>query len=614
MSKNNSISKPSAHFVLPLLVAFALALSACTPTAQRPDPQLDLAITQAEQAQDPMRLANALWAKAATHEAAKAAELQLRAIETLIDSANVQDQTAALNFMHDPRAKPALWRAYFPRRAMLLQAFELSQHKQYAEATRLLNNLPAPLEPAEAIRRLELLAQISAAENQVLQAVRQRIALDSLLPEARRLANQEVLLKQLQLLDTRALDQARSNSTDGTLNGWLELSQAERKDIKALDQWRLSHASIPLLPALFEQLKRDVSTGKYANAAHIALLLPDDAALAEASRAILAGVTRAHDEAVEKNLAIKALEIREYPYNTQSKNFLTQLDAAAQSGALAAIGPLDRPSLQAIATLKPPIPLVALNTLESGNTPPTLIQFGLPPEAEAEAIAGHMSSQGLRRVLILAPADTLGERMVKAFSQQLIADGGQVVAVERYSTNAGRSGDWDSRAQQLLQPRPNPINGRPGMREDADALFLIARVQDGRQWLPLLRTQGAGDLAIFSSSHIYEGVPKPDADRALDGVVFSEMPLILNFARHPGQSEPSRFESAVLSGQPRLFALGFDAYQLAQQLNPPKNPVELHGQTGQLKLGKDGRIQRAPSWGIFRGGLANPVGTPANAP
>jgi hypothetical protein len=454
-----------------------------------------------------------------------------------------------------------------------------------------------------------LLAQISAAENQPLQAARLRIALDALLPEVRRLANQEALLGQLQLLDARTLDQARRDSNDDTLNGWLDLSLAERKGIKALDQWRLSHASIPLLPALFEQLKRDVSAGKYANAAHLALLLPDDAALAEASRAILAGVTRAHDEAGDK-----ALEVREYPYNTQSKNFLTQLDAAAQGGALAAIGPLDRPSLQAIATLKPPIPLVALNTLESGNTPPTLIQFGLPPEDEAVAIATHMSSQGQRRVLILAPADTLGERMVKAFSQQLIADGGQVVAIERYSTAAGRASDWSSRVQQLLQPQPNPINGKPGMREDADALFLVARVQDGRQLLPLLRAQGAGDLAIYASSHIYEGVPKPDADRVLDGVVFNEMPLILNFARHPGQSEPSRFENAVLSGQPRLFALGFDAYLLAQQLNPPKSPVELHGQTGQLKLGKDGRIQRAPSWGIFRGGLANPVGAPATAP
>jgi hypothetical protein len=609
MSKNNSISKSSQHFVLPLLLAFAFSLSACAPTAHRPDPQLDLAITQAEKSQDPIRLANALWAKAATQEAAEAAELQLRAIETLIDSANVPNQTTALNFMHDPRAQPTLWHAYFPRRATLLQAFELTQRKQYAEATRLLNNLPAPLEASEAARRLELLAQISAAENQPLQAARLRIALDALLPEPRRLANQEALLGQLSLLNTRALEQARHDSTDDTLNGWLDLSQAQRKGIKALDQWRLSHANVPLLPALFEQLKRDVAADKYANAAHLALLLPDDAALAEASRAVLAGVTRAHDEAGDN-----ALEIREYPYNTQSKNFLPQLKAAAQDGALAAIGPLDRPSLQSIATLKPPIPLIALNTLESGNTSPSLIQFGLPPEDEAVAIAARMISQGQRRILILAPTDTLGERMVKAFSQQLIADGGQVVAVERYGTAAGLASDWGSRVQQLLQPQPNPINGKPVMREDADALFLVARAQDGRQLLPLLRAQGAGDLAIYASSHIYEGVPKPEADRVLDGVVFSEMPLMLNFARHPGQSEPSRFENAVLSGQPRLFALGFDAYQLAEQLNPPKNPVELHGQTGQLKLGKDGLIQRAPSWGGFRGGLANPVGTPANVP
>jgi outer membrane PBP1 activator LpoA protein len=62
-----------------------------------------------------------------------------------------------------------------------------------------------------------------------------------------------------------------------------------------------------------------------------------------------------------------------------------------------------------------------------------------------------------------------------------------------------------------------------------------------------------------------------------------------------------------------LYALGFDAYQLAQQLAAAKSPIDLHGQTGQLKLGAEGRIQRTPSWGVFRGGLVNPVGSPAEA-
>ena len=590
------------------LLSLALLLNGCAPSASRPDPQLDLAITQAEKANDASRLANALWAKSSAMHGKEAADLQLRAIEALIDSPKQGDSTAAMGWIKDPRANPVEWRQFFPRRAMLLQAFELLQRGQPAEATRVLNNIPAPLEPAEAARRLELLAQASAMEAQTILAVQQRIALDAMLVDAPRMNNQEKLLALLRTMDAPSLDDARRASKDAALSGWMDLSLAERKGVKALDQWRLSHASIPLLPALFEQLKRDVVLRKSAHAPHIALILPNDANLEAAARAIQAGVTRAHDEAGETSP-----EVREYPYNAQMKDFRSQLDAAMQAGAIAAIGPLDRPSLQELATLSPAVPLVALNTLDTGSTSPKLVQFGLPPEDEAAAIASRMMAQGQKRALVLAPADALGERMTKAFADRLSAEGGVVVAVEKYAPSSGRANDWNIRVQHLLQPQPHPMSGKPSMREDADALFLIARAADARQALPYLRTQGGGDLAIFASSHVYEGAPKPDADRPLDGVVFSDMPLMLAYVRRPGQTEPSRFESAVHSGQPRLYALGFDAYQLAQQLAAGKNVQDVKGQTGLLKLGADGHVQRAPSWGVFRSGLANPVGTPADS-
>ncbi|MGD9889622.1 MAG: penicillin-binding protein activator [Halothiobacillaceae bacterium] len=604
----NSTSSRTTFYGLIGLFTLSLTLIGCAPTAPRPDAQLDLAITQAEQANDATRLANALWAQSLNLKGKDAAHTQLRAIEALIDSPKADEAASAMRFIKDPRAKPVEWRQFFPRRAMLVQAFELLQRNQASDATLILNNLPAPLEPLEAMRRLELLAQASVMLKQPLLAAQQRIALDSLLGESRRMSNQETLVTLLRGMSKTSLEQARKASSDNILNGWIDLSLAERTSIQALDQWRLSHASIPLLPALFEQLKKDFASRKPAPSAHIALLLPSEANFVAANHSIIAGVSRAQTEA-----GIAAPEIRDYPYNSQNKDFQTQLDAAVEAGAIAAIGPLDRPNLQAIASLNPPIPIVALNTLESGNTAAKLIQFGLPPEDEARAIAERMAAQGQKRVLILAPADSLGERMTQAFTQRLTAGGGMVVAVEKYAPSGGRANDWNIRMQQLLRPQPHPITGKPAMREDADALFLIARAPDARQALPYLRSQGGGDLAVYSSSHVYEGVPKPEADRGLDGVIFSDMPLMLSYVRRPGQTEPSRFELAVQSGQPRLYALGFDAYLLAQQLAANQGVVDIHGQSGQLKLGTDGRIQRNPSWGVFRGGLANPAATPASS-
>lgn len=600
-------------FFLPVaLLGLSLLIAACAPTPPRSDPQLDQAIRQAEASKEAQRLANALWAKAAVSEDAEALDLQLRAIEVLIDSGKPEDARAAVNLLRDPRARVMQWGTLYPRRAMLVQAFDLMQRQQLDEAIQKLNNIPAPLQPQEAVRRLELLAQAHAQSKQPVLAIQQRIALDGMLHDERRMQNQEALLQLLRGMDTSALEKARQASSDATLSAWLDLGLAERKNIKALEQWRMAHPSLPLLPALFENIKREMAARKPVNTAHIALLLPNDASFEAAARAVLAGTQQAQTEAGET-----APEVREYTYSSQLKDMRSALDNALQAGAIAIIGPLDRPSLQALVENKPAlprnVPLIALNTLEGSNGISGVLQFGLPPEDEAAAIASRMANQGQKRVLILAPGDALGERMSKAFRERMQAEGGSIVASEIYSPSGGRANDWNIRIQQLLRPQPNPMTGKPGMREDADALFFIARAADGRQAVPYIRAQGGGDLAIVASSHIYEGAPRPEQDRSLDGVVFSDMPLILAYVRRPGQSE-NRFELAVRSSQPRLFALGFDAYGLARQLAAGKKISEMPGQTGQLKLGEDGRVQRTPSFGVFRGGLANPLGIPADAP
>ncbi|HET19467.1 MAG TPA: hypothetical protein ENO16_02525, partial [Chromatiales bacterium] len=227
-----------------------------------------------------------------------------------------------------------------------------------------------------------------------------------------------------------------------------------------------------------------------------------------------------------------------------------------------------------------------------------------PPEDEAEAVAQRLLAQGSLRALVLAPQDALGERMLRAFTRHYTAGGGQVVETTRYGQ---RSPMWGDIARKLLRPSPDPVDGRLRMRDDADALFLVARSRDAGAWMPLLRANGANSFPILATSHVYDGAPMPASDRDKDGLQFCDMPLVLNYARRPGQTRPNRFEHAALSGQPRLFALGYDAYQLATRLDELRQSEGFRGQTGRLRLDYDNRVHRTPVWALFRGGLANPL-------
>jgi len=579
------------------MALIATLLGACAPQPHRPDPALDQAIIDAERSQDPIRLAAALWRKAAAQPAPQSSDLQLGAIEVLIDANKPQNAQA---YLKDAQARRADWLRLEPRRARIVQGYEALQQGRTAESIRILQDIPAPLAPPEAARRLELLAQALDADKRPLDAARQRIALDTLVPQSLRQANQEAILRLLGGMGKAAFDKALIDIMEPELADWLQLVKADHDGGDKLAQWRQGHPGHPLLPVILERLQREAAARAPRITPHVALLLSQDARLAEAAHAISAGVMLAQMQAGEA-----ALPVREYPGATDREAFRRNYEEAIAQGATSVIGPLDRETLQSLVGFRSAVPMIALNTLENGGgTQGNMVQFGLPPEDEAEAVADRLIAQGSLRVLALTPSDSLGERTLKAFTARYQAAGGRIVESMRYGNQPG---GWDAQARQLLQPHPDPIDGSPRMREDADALFLVARSRDAQQWVPLLRAQGGGNLPILATSHVYDGAPKPASDRDKDGLYFCDMPLILAYARRPGQEQPGRFEQAALTGQPRLFALGYDAYVLATRFDDLRHKGALRGQTGLLKLDAGNRIRRLPGWALFRGGLANPL-------
>ena len=115
-------------------------------------------------------------------------------------------------------------------------------------------------------------------------------------------------------------------------------------------------------------------------------------------------------------------------------------------------------------------------------------------------------------------------------------------------------------------------------------------------------------MRVWATSASNPGDPRTSSTSAalaydLENVVFSECPLIV---RYDAQGFEARFETAMpysLAAK-RLFALGADAYELAQQWSIKRQIIQFHGETGFLQLDRkqSAEVTRTPQTIIVREG------------
>lgn len=312
---------------------------------------------------------------------------------------------------------------------------------------------------------------------------------------------------------------------------------------------------------------------------------------------------------------------------------------ALESGARALVGPLLKESVQAIAPIAGPpggqspgqvpgqLPVLALNTLADTDAGPgtgsgNLWQFGLAPEDEAREVASRAVALGQRRAVVLLPASEWGQRLLTAFTEEFTFQGGVVVDARTYLPGAA---DYTVPIRSLLmttdprpatpgkEPNPDEKTGLgPGRRQDVDLIFVAATSSNGRQIVPQLKFFGAGDLPTYSTSAIWDD-GAVDADD-LNGVMFPDSPWVIDPDSRALliKSGVVRYWGRPALGASRLYALGYDAYQLLPEIlrQPAPGPFsggEIAGTTGILHADSTGRIHRRLSFAEIRGGRAVPL-------
>jgi outer membrane PBP1 activator LpoA protein len=264
---------------------------------------------------------------------------------------------------------------------------------------------------------------------------------------------------------------------------------------------------------------------------------------------------------------------------------------AIQEGANYIVGPLDKNKVsqlhdnESISTDN--IIIIALNNPDNSKVVSNMIKFSLSPVQEAQQIADKAFQDGHHKALMITPKGEWGQNIANALQQRWESQGGEIsnsITVDSLNT-------LSPQIQQLLQNH-----------SQADVVFMIVQPAFARQIKPLLNYYHADNLPVYSTSLVYSGLPDSNKDNALNGVIFCDMPIVLD------QSSPwAATRGNMMSTQPaniqkyiRLYALGWDAAYLTKHFDEIYQGI--YGATGKLTLSNQNEIMRTLKFAVFKNG------------
>lgn len=245
---------------------------------------------------------------------------------------------------------------------------------------------------------------------------------------------------------------------------------------------------------------------------------------------------------------------------------------ALDSGARMVIGPLTRNGVTAlVASNSIPVPTLALSSPDGdGPLPQNMFVLSLQIEAEARQVAQLAFQEGRRKAYTINGETPLQRRMHQAFVEEFSRLGGSHIA-EFFATE---DQDGLNRIKQAAEL---------GV---ADMVFLALDFQRARQLRPYL-----DPLAVYATSQVDQLKLGSLAGFDLADVRILEMPWLLQ-PDHPAVMIYPRQDFGGSIDLQRLYALGIDAFRIAQELLNGRTELTLDGVTGNIKSGPGHRFVR----------------------
>ncbi|MEI7187588.1 penicillin-binding protein activator [Dickeya dianthicola] len=317
-------------------------------------------------------------------------------------------------------------------------------------------------------------------------------------------------------------------------------------------------------------------------------------------------------------------------YDTSNQTLANVIAQAQKDGATTIVGPLLKNEVEQLPRLNPSLNVLALNQPEQVQPNPNICYFALSPEDEAADAAEFIHKQGKQHPLILAPRGNLGDRVVAAFAKSWQQQSGGVVLQQRtggvydlkQAINSGAglalngqpvitatsAPSSSTTVGGLTIPNQAPPIANVTSDGNVDAVYIIATPDELTLIKPMIdmRNKGAMHPALYASSRSYQAGLGPDFRFEMEGLQFSDIPLLTGASPALMQQVSTQFRNDY--SLVRLFAMGMDAWKLASnfaQLHQPGN--SLSGATGVLSTSPDCVVNRKLTWLQFRQGQLVPA-------
>ena len=300
---------------------------------------------------------------------------------------------------------------------------------------------------------------------------------------------------------------------------------------------------------------------------HIALLLPlASRTFGKVAEALKQGFV-AGAEADGKN----ASPYRIYASDDEGASLTAQYRKAYAEGAIAIVGGVTRDGANTVARESRFLPTLALNApvVSSDNDlPDRFFYITLSLDLEARATARMASGEGVRSIAVLVARNPLAQRIQDSFEKEWLRLGGEIAAQISFGGDANDA-TRVAGTMEKLGPKAN-------------AVFLAADPAAARTVRPYLPV----GVPVFATSHSVDPHAQAIANLDLDNVRFLEMPWFAE-QDHPAVMAYAKPAQALPVEHERLYALGIDAWRLAQLIVKTENAKKLpalDGVTGKIAL------------------------------
>jgi outer membrane PBP1 activator LpoA protein len=617
--------------LLVLVTTGSLLLAGCAPVVREGAPTADTRLrseAQALEASGDYRGAAAVYLQAAARAAAPLKqEYLLSGADRLIRGGEAERAEAILAGI-DFRALPEVQAQHYN----LTQARLDLLHREPEQALERLQAVPAPGPYRADYHRLR--AEAYRLQNNYLSSARERIALDGLLTDPQQqLENEFAIWEALTRLSDAQLEEMRLAPPPDVLSGWLELVELTRLYLQqpqalqgVIPHWQARYPGHPASGAFISQLLERMGTAVHPQ--QLAILLPLSGSLSEAATAIRDGMLAAYYDTSEER---SRPALRLYDVGADPAAAAARYQQAVADGARFVIGPLRKEGVQALLQQQQlPVPVLTLNEVgTNGRANPAVFEFSLSPEDEAREVARRAWRDGHRRAIALIPEGNWGERVYTAFAEEWGKLGGTLLEHQTYdpdqtdhsrvisvTLNLDASKARKTALVRLIGQR---LEFEPRRRQDVDFIFLLATPGQARLIRPQLSFFRAQHVPVYSTSHVYSGSPDPSRDADLNGLLFCDMPWILESDGSWQELKRAISERwpAQAAKDAQFFAFGIDAYRITPFLGRFKGSLfgSYHGVTGNLSLDDRQQVHRTLVWAQFRNGLPQVLddGTPPAA-